>query len=69
MQETGDVVQRVELLTRDGEIRIMERSELGFGYRWSSFQEMVDLAAIVAVTFKLMPAAEARERQRTYLER
>lgn len=68
-QETGDVIESVEIVATDGEVRVLGRSELAFGYRWSTFQEMADLAAITAVTFRLTPAATARERQRAFLER
>ncbi|KAM0945835.1 putative UDP-N-acetylmuramate dehydrogenase [Dioscorea sansibarensis] len=68
-QETGDVIESVEIVTMDGELRVLGRSELDFGYRWSSFQEMDDLAAILAVTFRLSPAPSARDRQKAFLER
>ncbi|EHA8590435.1 putative UDP-N-acetylenolpyruvoylglucosamine reductase-like [Cocos nucifera] len=68
-QETGDVIDSVEMVTMDGEIRVLRRSDMAFGYRWSTFQQMKDLAAIVAVTFRLVPAETTRERQRAFLER
>ncbi|CAL9126429.1 unnamed protein product [Musa acuminata var. zebrina] len=68
-QETGDVVDSVEIVTMDGELQVLRRSELVFGYRWSAFQDMKDLAAIVAVTFRLTPSTAATERQRAFLER
>ncbi|XP_041998337.1 UDP-N-acetylenolpyruvoylglucosamine reductase-like [Salvia splendens] len=52
-QETADAVESVEIMTRDGEYMTLNRSELGFVYRWSSFRDMKELAAITAVTFKL----------------
>ncbi|XP_072985788.1 uncharacterized protein [Typha latifolia] len=68
-QETGNVIDAVEVVTKEGELRELKRNDIAFGYRWSSFQEMKDLAAIVAVTFRLMPEEKARERQRALLER
>ncbi|KAK9091317.1 hypothetical protein Sjap_024494 [Stephania japonica] len=45
-QETSDTVNSVEIVTIDGERRVFDRNDLAFGYRWSCFQEMEDLAAI-----------------------
>ncbi|WOL09459.1 hypothetical protein Cni_G18212 [Canna indica] len=68
-QETGDVVDNVEIITTDGELQVLRRAELAFGYRWSSFQAMNNLAAILAVTFRLTPSVSTRELQRAFLER
>lgn len=67
--ETGEVVEAVEVVDRDGEVRVLGREELGFGYRWSSLQEMEDVAAIVAVTFRLWWSPAARDRQRKFFDR
>ncbi|KAH0464022.1 hypothetical protein IEQ34_006808 [Dendrobium chrysotoxum] len=68
-QETAEVVESVEVVNREGEIRVLGKEDLKFGYRWSSLQEMDDLAGILAVTFRLRPAPAARNRQREFLER
>lgn len=68
-QETEDVISSVEIVTRNGELRVLSRNQIDFGYRWSSFQEMEDLAAILAVTFKLIPETTARDRQRFLWQR
>ncbi|KAL3844879.1 hypothetical protein ACJIZ3_002282 [Penstemon smallii] len=68
-QETGDVVECVEMITKEGEYRVMERSELSFGYRISPFQGMKDLAAITCVTFRLKCSNSARKMQQEYLKR
>ena len=68
-QETGNVIDRVDIVTLDGKIQELSTRQLAFGYRWSSFQQMVDLAAITTVTFKLKPTTTAREQQRTFLKR
>ncbi|KAL3844880.1 hypothetical protein ACJIZ3_002283 [Penstemon smallii] len=68
-QESGDVVESVEIITTEGEYRVMDRSELSFGYRLSPFQGMKDLAAISCVTFRLKCSKSARRRQQEYLER
>ncbi|KAK8952565.1 hypothetical protein KSP39_PZI003643 [Platanthera zijinensis] len=67
-QETAEVVESVEVVTREGDVRILGRDEVRFGYRWSSLQDMQDLAAIIAVTFRLRSAPAARERQREFLD-
>ncbi|XP_020268600.1 uncharacterized protein LOC109844003 [Asparagus officinalis] len=68
-QETSNVIDRVDIVTSDGEFQKLRRSQLTFGYRWSSLQQMVDLAAIASVTFKLSPETTAREQQRKFLNK
>ncbi|XP_077242255.1 uncharacterized protein LOC143882689 [Tasmannia lanceolata] len=68
-QETADSIDSSEIVMTDGSHRKLNRRDLSFSYRGSPFQEMEDLAAIVAVTFRLTPSALARERQQAYLER
>ncbi|RWR82229.1 UDP-N-acetylenolpyruvoylglucosamine reductase [Cinnamomum micranthum f. kanehirae] len=68
-QESADTIENVSIIRMDGSHRVLNRSELAFGYRRSCFQKMEDMAAIVAVTFKLTPSVSAMEWQRTYLER
>lgn len=68
-QETADVLESAEVVNREGEVSVLGREDVRFGYRWSSLQEMEDLAAIVAVTFQLWPAPAARDRQREFLDR
>ncbi|XP_010265115.1 PREDICTED: uncharacterized protein LOC104602937 isoform X2 [Nelumbo nucifera] len=68
-QETADAIDTVEIVTVDGRHQILYRSDLAFGYRMSPFQAMQDLAAIVAVTFCLLPSASAKERQQAYLKK
>ncbi|XP_057809593.1 uncharacterized protein LOC131023946 [Salvia miltiorrhiza] len=69
LKETGDAVESVEIMTSEGEYKILKRGDLSFGYRWSSFQEMSDLAVITAVTFKLKVLEIAKKNQQEYLER
>ncbi|KAK1575142.1 hypothetical protein Q3G72_003020 [Acer saccharum] len=52
-QETGDVIYSVDVVTVQGKLQRLEKNDLNFGYRSSTFQDMKDLAAIVAVTFQL----------------
>ncbi|MCL7043697.1 hypothetical protein MKW94_027639 [Papaver nudicaule] len=66
-QEISDAIYSVEILQTDGRLETINRNDLAFGYRKSSFQDMQDLAAIVAVTFKLKPFPSAREQQKEYL--
>ncbi|KAK9105765.1 hypothetical protein Scep_022609 [Stephania cephalantha] len=68
-KETSDTVDSVEIITIDGENRVFDRIDLAFGYRWSCFQEMEDLAAIVSVTFCLKASSSSRERQKDYMAR
>ncbi|KAJ9682882.1 hypothetical protein PVL29_018750 [Vitis rotundifolia] len=68
-QETAGVVHGVEFVTTEGKFQSLYRTDLKFGYRSSPFQNMKNLAAIVAVTFQLKHSASARRMQRQYLER
>ncbi|MCD7470966.1 hypothetical protein HAX54_011219 [Datura stramonium] len=58
-----------EIITNEGESRMLKEEKLNFGYRLSPFQEMKDLASITAVTFRLKFSKTARERQQEYLAR
>lgn len=69
LQETADVVDSIEIVTTEGELQRLNRMDLKFGYRLSPFQDMKDLAAIVAVTFRLKQSESARRRQIEHLER
>lgn len=69
LKETGDAVESVEITTREGEFKILNRKELSFGYRSSPFQGMRDLAAITAVTFQLKFSESAKKNQQEYLQR
>lgn len=68
-QETADVVESVDFVTTDGRLQRLERADLNFGYRSSPFQSMPDLAAIVAVTFRLQSSGTSKTRLQEYLER
>ncbi|KAM7279604.1 hypothetical protein ACFE04_006738 [Oxalis oulophora] len=68
-QETGNAIRSVDVVTSKGTLMTLDRTDLDFGYRLSSFQDMKELAAIVAVTFQLQRSGSARQRQREYLER
>ena len=52
LKQTADVVDSVEIVTTDGKFQTLNRVDLSFGYRSSPFQDMEDLAAIAAVTFR-----------------
>ncbi|KAJ0042188.1 hypothetical protein Pint_18772 [Pistacia integerrima] len=67
-QETADAIDSVDIVTVEGELRTLDRNDLKFGYRSSSFQDMEDLAAIVAVTFRLKELGSATRKQQEYLE-
>ncbi|KAL2531603.1 UDP-N-acetylmuramate dehydrogenase [Abeliophyllum distichum] len=68
-QETADTIDCIEMITSEGEYRTLKRSDLDFGYRSSPFQDMEDLAAITAVTFRLEFSESARRLQQEYLKR
>ncbi|KAK2652238.1 hypothetical protein Ddye_012094 [Dipteronia dyeriana] len=68
-QETGDVIDSVDVVTVQGKLQRLEKNDLNFGYRSSTFQDMKDLAAIVAVTFQLQESGSARTKQQECLER
>lgn len=68
-QETAGAIDSVDIVTVGGKLRRVSRNDLMFGYRLSSFQDMKDLAAIVAVTFQLQDSTSARRKQQEYLER
>uniref|UniRef100_A0A5B7BTU1 UDP-N-acetylmuramate dehydrogenase n=1 Tax=Davidia involucrata TaxID=16924 RepID=A0A5B7BTU1_DAVIN len=68
-QEIADVIDSIEIITTEGKFQTLKRTDLDFGYRSSPFQEMDDLAAIVAVTFRLKHSESARKRLQEYMER
>lgn len=68
-QETAHSIDTVEIITTEGKFQTLKRRDLSFGYRSSSFQDMKDLAAITAVTFRLKRSESTRKRQQEYLER
>lgn len=68
-QETADAITSIEIVTIEGRLRMLNRSDLDFGYRSSPFQDMEDLAAIVSVTFQLKRSESARIRLLENLER
>lgn len=69
LQETADVIDSVHILTTENKLQRLRRNELDFGYRFSPFQCMNDLVAIVGVTFRLQSSDSARARLLEYLER
>ncbi|MGX7031874.1 UDP-N-acetylmuramate dehydrogenase [Pediococcus argentinicus] len=60
--EISGVVSEVEVLTRDGEIKILNNHDLDFGYRHSSVQDYDDV--VLSATFKLKPGNSTRIRAR-----
>lgn len=68
-QETADAIASIEIVTIEGRLLTLNRSDLDFGYRSSPFQDMEDLAAIVSVTFQLKRSESARIRLLENLER
>ncbi|KAG5621202.1 hypothetical protein H5410_006420 [Solanum commersonii] len=68
-QETAAAIDSIEIITNEGESKMLKRGELTFGYRSSPFQEMKNLASITAVTFRLKFSKTAREMQQEYLAR
>ena len=64
-------MQMVNIVTIDGASHTLskESGELDFQYRTSPFQKMKHSAVIVGATFELVPDVDAKQRQRSYLER
>lgn len=64
-------MQMVEIVTIDGVSHTLskESGELDFQYRTSPFQKMKHSAVIVGSVFELVPDVDAKQRQRSYLER
>lgn len=62
--ETKDVLEYVDFVGKEGLVRL-QRADIDFGYRTSSFQNMQ--GAIVAAAFSLHPAADAPEKQQELL--
>lgn len=59
--ETSHYLVSVDFLTFDNHLVTLNKEELSFGYRTSSFQQMK--GAIVGATFKLFKQEEARTKQ------
>ncbi|KAI9160599.1 hypothetical protein LWI28_009829 [Acer negundo] len=68
-QEIGDVIDSVDVVTVQGKLQRLQKNDLNFGYRSSTFQDMKDLAAIVVVTFQLQESGSARTKQKECSER
>lgn len=59
--ETADHLVSADFVDEKGELHTLQKEELVFAYRKSSFQEWK--GAIVSATFELIPDSEARNRQ------
>jgi UDP-N-acetylenolpyruvoylglucosamine reductase len=68
-QETAHSIHSVDIVTKDGQFHRLNRTDLNFGYRSSPFQDMQELAAIIAVTFKLEQSESAKRLHYEYMER
>ncbi|KAF8407804.1 hypothetical protein HHK36_006940 [Tetracentron sinense] len=68
-QESADAIDSIEIVTAGGKFRTLKRADLSFGYRLSPFRNMEDMAAIVAVTFRLGHSALSKGRLQAYLGR
>lgn len=60
-KETCETLVSVDYVTEEGIHLLIPRSEIQFGYRTSSFQQMNGV--IAAASFQLVPSAEARTKQ------
>ena len=58
-QEIGRFVQHIELVTLEGDVRVIERAELHFSYRYAALEPGIITA--VELAFKKIPPAEACE--------
>ncbi len=59
--ETCEALQTIDFVTSKGELQHLQRNDLKFSYRFSSFQQMS--GAIVGATFQLLPSETARKMQ------
>lgn len=59
--ETCETLVSVDYITETGELKRLNKEELHFAYRHSSFQEWK--GAIAGATFTLLPSATARKKQ------
>lgn len=59
--ETADHLVTVDYVTESGELQVIEKKDLHFNYRHSSFQQR--RGAIVGALFRLRPDQKARESQ------
>lgn len=59
--ETATQLQSVEFIDASGTLKTLQKEELSFSYRTSSFQKMT--GAIVGATFQLYPFENARKKQ------
>lgn len=59
--ETCKHLATVDYVSHDGELKILNKEDMAFSYRTSSFQKMK--GAIVGATFALTPSTEARQKQ------
>lgn len=59
--ETAEVLESVDFLTKDGDLKTIDKEALHFAYRTSSFHTLPGI--ITGATFRLTPLPEARTRQ------
>ncbi|MBS0627063.1 MAG: UDP-N-acetylmuramate dehydrogenase, partial [Verrucomicrobia bacterium] len=64
--ETKDCLKEVLFVTEDGKLCLLDKQDLTFSYRFSSFQKMK--GAIVSAKFILSPCSEARDKQFSIIE-
>ncbi len=65
-KETCDFLTSVQYVSEEGELLLLKRQELEFGYRFSSFQKRK--GAIVGASFLLEPSSLARVQQLEILQ-
>lgn len=65
-QETSYVLDSVDFVNDNGDLLHLKRSDIQFGYRFSSFQEWP--GAITGATFRLVRSETARENQLKIIE-
>jgi len=65
--EVCDVLKEVTAIDERGERHILQREELAFSYRFSSFHEKP--LVIAAATFRLTPSEAARKKQLGIIDR
>lgn len=63
----GDTVKRVTVVTEDGEIRVLDRSDLRFSYRWSNLRQHGLVIVNAVLDLQLDNPEAIRERIRHHL--
>lgn len=68
-QELGDVIEKVTILTHDGEIKEIDKKQIRFGYRYVSFQETKDIMLGAVLKLQKKEIEEIEEKMHSILKK